>query len=173
MEIFNFLKVQYMIIKISILSDHENMVCSFNFCFEKLNINTSSLRKKFPYSELFWSVFSRIWTEYWEIRQSNSEYRQFLRRAFLLPLTRSTLLKCCKKLAFCYKWNNKNCKCINNLMLILCLQPATLLKKLLQHSCFPVSFAKLLRAIVMQNICERLLLRISPLLDFFVRFIVR
>ena len=25
------------------------------------------LRKKCPYSELFWSVFSRIWTEYGEI----------------------------------------------------------------------------------------------------------
>ena len=27
-----------------------------------------ALRKKCPYSELFWSVFSRIWTEYEEIR---------------------------------------------------------------------------------------------------------
>ena len=27
-----------------------------------------SLRKKCPYSELFWSSFSRIWTEYGEIR---------------------------------------------------------------------------------------------------------
>ena len=100
MEIFKFLKVQYMIIKISILSDHENMVCSFNFCFEKLNINTSSLRKKFPYSELFWSIFSRIWTEYWEIRQSNSEYRHFLTSAFLLPLTRAHFSNVAKNLHF-------------------------------------------------------------------------
>ena len=26
------------------------------------------LREKFPYSEFFWSVYSRIWTEYGEIR---------------------------------------------------------------------------------------------------------
>ena len=26
-----------------------------------------TLREKFPYSELFWSAFSRIWTEYGEI----------------------------------------------------------------------------------------------------------
>ena len=46
-----------------------------------------------PYSELFWSVFSRIWTEYGEIRsifqysvgmqentdQNNSEYGHFSR----------------------------------------------------------------------------------------------
>ena len=52
-----------------------------------------SLREKCPYSELFWSVFSRIRTEYGEafhispysVRmrentdQSNSEYGHFLR----------------------------------------------------------------------------------------------
>ena len=51
------------------------------------------LREKCPYSELFWSVFSRIWTEYgeifrislysvqmWEnVDQHNSEYGHFLR----------------------------------------------------------------------------------------------
>ena len=49
-----------------------------------------TLRKKYPYSELFWSVFSRIRTEYGEIRiyqylvrmrenadQNNSEYGHF------------------------------------------------------------------------------------------------
>ena len=54
-----------------------------------------SLRKKCPYSEFFWSVFSRIWTEYGEIRsispysvrmrentdQNNSEYGHFSRSA--------------------------------------------------------------------------------------------
>ena len=29
---------------------------------------TYSLREKCPYSEFFWSAFSRIWTEYGEIR---------------------------------------------------------------------------------------------------------
>ena len=51
------------------------------------------MRKKCPYSELFWSVFSRIRTEYGEMRsispysvrmgentdQNNSEYGHFLR----------------------------------------------------------------------------------------------
>ena len=43
-----------------------------------------SLRKKWPYSELFWSVFSRIGTEY-SVRirentdQNNSKYGHFSR----------------------------------------------------------------------------------------------
>ena len=51
-------------------------------------LNYFTLQKKCPYSELFWSVFSRIWTEYGETRsispysvrmrentdQNNSEY---------------------------------------------------------------------------------------------------
>ena len=55
-----------------------------------------SLRKKCPYSELFWSTFSRIRTEYGEILlispnsvrmrenadQNNSEYGHFLRGNF-------------------------------------------------------------------------------------------
>ena len=27
-----------------------------------------ALREKFPYSELFWSIFSRIWTEYGDMK---------------------------------------------------------------------------------------------------------
>ena len=56
------------------------------------------LRKKYPYLELFWSLFSRIWTEYGEIQsisvysvqmrentdQNNSEYGHFLRSDRLL-----------------------------------------------------------------------------------------
>ena len=56
-------------------------------------ITVFTLRKKFPYSEFFWSVFSRIWTEHGEIRsispysvrmrennnQKNSEYGHFSR----------------------------------------------------------------------------------------------
>ena len=58
----------------------------------KINV-WAALREKFPYSELFWSVFSRIRTEYGEILrispysvqmrentdQNNSEYEHFLR----------------------------------------------------------------------------------------------
>ena len=45
---------------------------------------TKSLHKNYPYSELFWSAFSRIWTEY-AVRmrenadQNNSDYGIFLR----------------------------------------------------------------------------------------------
>ena len=37
-------------------------------------------------------------------------------------------------------------------------RPAPLLKKRLQHSCFPVNIAKCLRTTALKNICERLLL---------------
>ena len=61
-----------------------------------LKILSSTLREKCSYSEFFWSVFSRIWTEYGEILrtssysvqmrentdQNNSEYEHFLRSAF-------------------------------------------------------------------------------------------
>ena len=39
-----------------------------------------------------------------------------------------------------------------------CLQPCNFIKKRLQHSCFPVKFAKFLRTSFLKNICERLLL---------------
>ena len=59
------------------------------FCYYK----KISMRKKCPYSQLFWSAFSRILTEYGKIRsispysvrmpentnQNNSEYGHFLR----------------------------------------------------------------------------------------------
>ena len=65
---------------------------------EKRNIIL--LREKCPYSELLWSVFSRIQTEYGEIRsislysvrmrentdQNNSEYGRFLRSVCNLEL---------------------------------------------------------------------------------------
>ena len=66
---------------------------------EKIYIAVSyepTLRENFPYSELFWAVFSRIRTEYGEILrisphsvqmrenvdQNNSKYGHFLRSAF-------------------------------------------------------------------------------------------
>ena len=67
------------------------------------HILTLTLREKCPYSEIFWSVFSRIRTEYGEIRskslhsvrtpengdQENSEYEYFsrsVRRILLIHL---------------------------------------------------------------------------------------
>ena len=55
--------------------------------FFKLDLNP--LREKCLYSELFWSVFSRIRTEYGEVRmrentdQNKSEYWHFLRNDLL------------------------------------------------------------------------------------------
>ena len=77
LTIFNF---DSTVIHLSIINDF--------YCFYAL-----CTAKKCPYSELFWSVFSRIRTEYGEIRsispysvrmqenkgQNNSDYRQFLR----------------------------------------------------------------------------------------------
>ena len=40
------------------------------------------------------------------------------------------------------------------------LQPANFLKKRLQHKCFSVEFAKLLRTLILMNICKRLLLEV-------------
>ena len=75
------------------------------FGFQK---HDARLRKKSPYSEFFWSVFSCIRTEYGEIRsifpysvrmqentdQKNSENRYFLRSAiFLYLLSQASFMK--------------------------------------------------------------------------------
>ena len=65
------------------------------------NSSRRTLRKKCQYLELFWSVFSGIWTEYGETRsmspysvqtrkntgQNNSEYRHFSRSALFDHMT--------------------------------------------------------------------------------------
>ena len=60
---------------------------SIEFCFflqSYSDIDFTILRKKCPYSELFWSVFSHIWTEMRENEdQNNSEYRHFSRSTIL------------------------------------------------------------------------------------------
>ena len=66
---------------------------AFNLFQKFANIKRQTLRKKRPYSELFWSAFFRIRTEYGEILrisphsvrmrenvdQNKCEYRHFLR----------------------------------------------------------------------------------------------
>ena len=42
------------------------------------------------------------------------------------------------------------------------LQVCNSVKKILQHWCFPMKFAKFLRTTILRNICERLLLFVSP-----------
>ena len=79
-----------------IASNIENLG-NVGFCVHGLiaDNRSSTLRKKCPYSELFWFAYSRIWTEYGEILrispysnrmrknvdQNNSEYGHFLRSA--------------------------------------------------------------------------------------------
>ena len=46
------------------------------------------------------------------------------------------------------------------------LESATLIKNRLQHRCFPVNIAKLLRRPVLKNICERLLLFLGVIKAF-------
>ena len=46
-------------------------MCIYNISkifFQIVKVSNMSLRKKCPYAELFWSVLSRILTEYGEIR---------------------------------------------------------------------------------------------------------
>ena len=89
--------------------------CDIKSVFAKYNYSWSSatlfpftaLCDKCPHSELFWSVFSRIWTEYGEILrispcsirmrentdQNNSEYGHFLCSAvFLTKLAKTTVV---------------------------------------------------------------------------------
>ena len=66
-----------------------SLICNLTIFLR--NPDDIPLREKCPYSELFWSAFSRIRTEYGEIRsageirmqenagQNNSEYGHFLR----------------------------------------------------------------------------------------------
>ena len=42
------------------------------------------------------------------------------------------------------------------------LQACNFIKKILQHWCFPIKFAKFLRTPILKNISERLLLFVSP-----------
>ena len=81
-----------------------------------LMMSRMSLRKKCPYSEFFWSVFSSIWIEYGRIRsispysaqmqeytdQKNSEYGHFSHSVYLSECTNLfPILK--KKLCYCLK----------------------------------------------------------------------
>ena len=75
----------------------ENPTEHLEWCFLRNFNRQLPLRKNCPYSELFWSLFSTIWTEYEEILrislssvqlrenkdQNNSEYGHFLRSVLL------------------------------------------------------------------------------------------
>ena len=82
--------------------------------FDQIQVTNQILRKKCPYSELFWSVFSRIPTEYGEIRsifpysvrmgenadQNNSEYGQFSGSVSNYHLGKSLLIRSFSGLIF-------------------------------------------------------------------------
>ena len=90
-----------------------------NFDFTKL----ITLREKYPYSELFWSAFSRIRTEYGEIRsispysvelqenadQNHCKYRHFLRSSvdfMYFSLNFFLVNKCYRLIQVCkYYWS--------------------------------------------------------------------
>ena len=60
----------------------------FTYWILLIKILQLPLRKKCLYSELFWSTFSRIWTEYsvqmrQNVDQNNSEYGHFLHSVLL------------------------------------------------------------------------------------------
>ena len=75
-------------------TDKSHQISSTTFLSKGKDDLKNALRKKCPYSELFWSVFFRIRTQYWEIRSisshsvwmlentdlNNSEQGHFLRR---------------------------------------------------------------------------------------------
>ena len=50
------------------IKSREFMVKRNSYWWQLVNHSNTALRKKCPYLELFWSVFSFIWTEYEEIR---------------------------------------------------------------------------------------------------------
>ena len=81
-----------------------------------------------------------------------------------IPKGRSSHLRCSVKKGVLKNFANFTGKhlCLSlffNKVADLRLRPATLLKKKLQHRCFPVKFTKLLRTSYLKNICERLLLK--------------
>lgn len=84
-----------------------------------------------------------------------AEYKQLLDFSVV---SNSTLSKWCKKFGVCYKWYNTKCRCNNNLTLILCLQPAALLKTKLWRRCYLANFANFLKTFILQKICATLLL---------------
>ena len=76
----------------------------------------------------------------------SSQRRSSIRKGVLRNFTKFTRKPLCQSLFF-----NK----------VAALRPETLLKKRLWHMCFPVNFAKFLRAPFLQNISRRLLLKMN------------
>ena len=84
---------------------HNNELKFRDLC-EKVVVLLLTLCEKCPYSELFWSVFSHIWTEYGEIHhispfsvrmrentnQKNSEYGHFSRIVILGTMRKQTFV---------------------------------------------------------------------------------
>ena len=56
--------------------------------FQSLTEKSHALREKCPYSELFWSIFSRIRTMWKNTDQNNSEYEHSLRNDSDVEMTK-------------------------------------------------------------------------------------
>ena len=108
----------------------------------------------FPFKycpQLFFCMKSvRIWTK------RNSIFGHFSLSAILpSPNTEAVARRCCViKLFLKISYNSHENTCTR-------VRPATVLKKRRWHRCFPVNFANFLRALILKNIYEWLLLQIK------------
>ena len=80
----------------------------------------------------------------------------------LLGLFRSSHRRCSVKKGVLKKFGNFTGKHLCWSLFLIKLQAQSLVKKRLQHWRFPVKFAEFLRTSILKNICERLLLFVSP-----------
>ena len=80
----------------------------------------------------------------------------------LLGLFRRSHWRCSVKKGVLKKFGNFTGKHLCWSLFLIKLQAQSLVKKRLQHWCFPVKFAKFLRTSILKNICKILLLSVSP-----------
>ena len=92
---------------------------------------------------------------------TRASLRHTMNHRDLLGLLRSSHRRCSVKKVFLKISQENTCigVCFNN---VAGLQACKFIKKILQHWCFLMKFAKFLRTPTLKNNCERLLLFVSP-----------
>ena len=91
---YNHISKKFTVVKIFFQNSMRDSLADL-FGGYKQNHGASAVREKCPYSEFFWPMFSRIWTEYGDIspysvrmrenrHQKNSEYGYFSRSAYII-----------------------------------------------------------------------------------------
>ena len=125
----------------------------FDGFFEILFEKKPSLRKK------FWSIYrealSVMWSNFTLVKYNykiSNIYHQI--KFWKIIMNRSSIKKLLLKIL---QYSHKN-SCVG--VSLETFSPETLLKWL-QHRCFPVNIAKILRTLVLKNICERLFERFA------------